>query len=323
MSLNAYWAYGLRIHAEMVCPELPSHPQPAGIPDVTIRLLSPVSSVSETLENGYFEVQPGVFRLAVPGVARYQVEHGNSILIEPLAEASPEEIRLYLLGSTMGALLYQRGLFPLHGSAIETRWGAMIFVGDQGAGKSTLAAHFHRKGYRLLSDDVCAVATSGGGLQILPSLSQFRLCPDAYERLGTQAGARFDVDKFVVPLGEGYCPDPVLLRAIHVICDQDAETPKFEVLRGFDRVQTLLKNLYRPHYLKGQETQADLMRLAGRIAQRSALVAVNRRRDATHIEALVSFLEMAWTKHFALNLPKETIRCAILAQKTDSSAFKM
>ena len=31
MSLHAYWAYGLCIHADLVCPELPSHPQ-SGLP---------------------------------------------------------------------------------------------------------------------------------------------------------------------------------------------------------------------------------------------------------------------------------------------------
>jgi hypothetical protein len=307
MSRYAYWAYGLRIHADVACPELPLHPQPAGNPDVTIRLLPSVPSLSGALEQGYFEVRPGLFRLEVQGVAQYRVEEGNSILIEPLADASLEEVRLFLLGSTMGALLYQRGLFPLHGSAVETRWGAMIFVGAQGAGKSTLAAHFHRNGYRLLSDDLCAVATTEDGLQILPALARFRLCPDAYERLGAPAGARFDIDKFIVPMGDGYCPDPVPLRAIHILSDQEAEAPRFRMLRGLDRVRRLLENLYRPHFLRGQETQADLMRLAGLIAQQSALIAVTRRRDATAIESLVSFLEMAWAEHFLLNLSMEKI----------------
>jgi len=52
-----------------------------------------------------YEVQPGHFRLDVPGVARYSVEDGKSILIEPMADSTPEKIRLFLLGSTMGALL--------------------------------------------------------------------------------------------------------------------------------------------------------------------------------------------------------------------------
>src|SRR5450631_1478053 len=184
MSLNVYSAYSLRIHAEIDCPELPLHPEPFGSPDVTIRLLSPVESVSESLENGYFEVRPGLFRMAVAGVAQYLVEEGNRISVEPLAGASPEEIRLFLLGSSMGALLYQRGLFPLHGSAVETPWGAMIFVGEQGAGKSTLAAQFHRKGYRLLSDDICAVQRGPEGLHVLPALGQLRLRTDVFERLG-------------------------------------------------------------------------------------------------------------------------------------------
>ena len=127
----------------------------------------------------------------------------------------------------------------------------MIFVGAQGAGKSTLAAQFHRKGYRLLSDDVCAVAATPEGLQVLPALAQFRLCTDAYERFGTPQGARFDVDKFVVPMGEGYCPHPAPLRAIHILADHDSNTPEFEVLRGFDRVQRLLENLYRPQLPEG------------------------------------------------------------------------
>jgi hypothetical protein len=305
MSLNQYWAYGLRIQADMDCPELPSVSGETGSPDVTIHLLPPAASALESLENGYYEVQPGIFRLVVPGVAMYRVEEGRRIFIAPLPDVPAEKLRLFLLGSAMGALLYQRGLFPLHGSAIETPWGAMIFVGAQGAGKSTLAAQFHRKGYRLLSDDVCAVAALPEGLQILPALAQFRLCADAYERLGTTPGVRFDVDKYVVPMGEGYCPHPVSLRAIHILVDHDSSTPVFEVLRGFDRVQRLLENLYRPHYLKGQGTQSDLMRMAGLIAQTATIVAVTRRRDPEAIEGLVGFLESAWAERFAAYSSKE------------------
>jgi len=306
MSLNAYWAYGLRIHSGLVCPELPVHTEEAGDPDVTFCLLPPSPLESDTLENGYYDVQPGIFRLAVPGVAQFRVEGGCRILIVPLPDVPLEKVRLFLLGSAMGALLYQRGLFPLHGSAVETPWGAMIFVGAQGEGKSTLAAEFHRKGYRLLSDDVCAVALTAQGLTILPALAQIRLCADAFERLGAPRGAHFHVDKFMVPLGDGYCPDPVPLRAIHVLRHSDSENsadwaaPAFDPILGFERVQCLLENLYRPHYLKGQGTQGDLMRLAGLIAQKATLAAVTRRRDPDVVDKLVGFLESAWAERFAI-----------------------
>ena len=296
---NTYLAYGLRIETEIVCPELALHPLSSGEADVTIRLLPPGDGVSGPLANGYYEVRPGVFRMIVQGVAHYLVEEGARITIQPVAGAAQDQLRLFLLGSAMGALLYQRGLFPLHGSAVETPWGAMLFLGEQGAGKSTLASQFHRRGYRLLSDDVCAVTTTPEGLKVLPALSQVRLCTDAYERLGTPPGARFDVDKFVVPMGEGYCPEPVVLRGIHILGEHEKEVPEFEVLRGLDRVQRLLENLYRPEYLEGQRSQRDLTALAGLIAQETTTAYVRRRRDPQAIERLIDFLELEWAKHFS------------------------
>ena len=303
--LTAYRAYGLSIHTELVCPELSPLVSEVAAPDLTIRLLEPAPATDEPLANGYYEVQPGLFRLDVAGVARYRVEDGCRIFIEPRPDVPLEKVRLFLLGSVMGALLYQRGFFPLHGSAVETPWGAMIFVGNQGAGKSTLAAQFLRKGYRLLSDDVCAVAPAPGGFQIPPALAQYRLCADAFERFGPIAGARFDVDKYLVPMGEGYCPHSVPLAAIHVLGDQEDGAPKFQIVRGFDRVQRLLENLYRPHYLKGQGTERDLMRLAGRIAEKAALVSVTRRRNPEELGDLVGFLESAWSEQFTLNPAEE------------------
>jgi hypothetical protein len=177
----------------------------------------------------------------------------------------------------------------------------MIFVGAQGVGKSTLAAQFYRRGYRLLSDDVCAVTTRLGDLQVLPALAQLRLCADAYERLDSLQNARFHVDKFVISMNGGYCPESAPLTAIHVLADQESGGPQFEVLRGFDRVERLLENLYRPQYLQGQETQSDLMRLAGQIAQRAPIVKVSRKRDPETIDGLIDFLEAAWAKHFDPN----------------------
>ena len=119
MPLNAYWAYGFSIHTDLVCPELPRHPHPTHDPDVTIILLPQEAGTLCPLPDRCYEVRPGCFRLDVPGVARYRVEEGKRIFVEPLANASPEKVRLFLLGSTMSALLYQRGLLPLHGSAVE------------------------------------------------------------------------------------------------------------------------------------------------------------------------------------------------------------
>ena len=298
MPLNAYRAYGLSIHANLACPELRRHPHPGHEPDVTITLLPQEARTLRPLPDSSYEVQLRYFQLDVPGVAQYWVEEGQRILIQPQSCASPEKVRLFLFGSALGALLYQRGLLPLHGSAVVTQWGAMIFVGPQGSGKSTLAAEFHRRGYQVLSDDVCAIENTPQGLRILPALAQFRLCADAYRKLGTPPDAYFDVDKFAVPMGDQYCRHSVPLRAIHVLRDEDTAGPRVESLRGLDRVRSLFDNLYRPQFLNGQRTQKDLVRLAGVIAQNTTIVEICRKRDTTATADLARFLELTWASCF-------------------------
>jgi hypothetical protein len=149
------------------------------------------------------------------------------------------------------------------------------------------------------------VTTRLGELQVLPALAQLRLCADAYERLDSLEDARFHVDKFVIPMNEGYCPDPAPLRAIHILADREDGDPQFEVLRGFDRIERLLENLYRPQFLEGQKTQSDLMRLAGQIAQKASMVTVSRKRDPEMVDGLIDFLESAWAKHFGPNPVEE------------------
>lgn len=67
-----------------------------------------------------FEATPGCFELTVPEVARYEVRDGKSITILPIANADEDAVRLYFLGSLLGALLHQRGVLPLHGAAAST-----------------------------------------------------------------------------------------------------------------------------------------------------------------------------------------------------------
>ena len=56
----------------------------------------------------------------IPETAFYCIEDGRKITVSPLAGADPEKVRVYLLGTCMGALLMIRGMLPLHGSAVES-----------------------------------------------------------------------------------------------------------------------------------------------------------------------------------------------------------
>ncbi|MBL0210477.1 MAG: hypothetical protein IPQ13_06130 [Holophagaceae bacterium] len=295
-----YRAYELNIASEIEFPELEGRAAGTGIPDVVVSVLEALPSLPDaTHSDAWWQVSPSAFRMEVKDIAVYQVEEGRRIFVDPAHSADPAEVRVFLLGSAMGALLYQRGIFSLHGSAVETPWGAMVFVGPSGIGKSTLAAHFHRAGQRLIADDVCAIARDGGGrLQVLPAFPHLRLKSDAVDRLygaGSSAPpSRFDVDKFVLPLGEGHASAPVPLGIVHLLMDADSGDPTLVALRGFESIQALADNLYRPYFLQGMQTRGEVLRLAGEIARSAEVVQLSRRRDAAHLDTLVRWLEHGW-----------------------------
>lgn len=99
--------------------------------------------------------EPATF--TVPGVARYTVTDGRSIIVAPDRDAPESDVRLFLLGSAMAFVLHQRGLLPLHGCALGVGGRAIVLCGASGAGKSSLAAWADGNGIAVLADDVAVV----------------------------------------------------------------------------------------------------------------------------------------------------------------------
>jgi len=157
-------------------------PVDVAIPDVCISVgrVSPTGLPQPACAGLYYQTAPGQFCLHVPDIARFHVTDGHSIVVAPEAEADTHSIRLYLLGSCMGALLHQGQLLVLHGMAMRVGEQVVIFAGPSGNGKSTPAA-FHQRQYEILTDEVCVITAAG---QVIPSYPQIKLWHDAATRLG-------------------------------------------------------------------------------------------------------------------------------------------
>jgi len=74
-----------------------------------------------------------------------------------------EDAATYLLGPVLGLLLRLRGVTCLHASAVSFGNRAIVFVGSEGAGKSTTAAMLAQKGCAVISDDVVALTDERQG----------------------------------------------------------------------------------------------------------------------------------------------------------------
>ena len=111
-----YHAFGLVIESQIECPELMSD---AGQPisDVLVRVGTTPTHLDHSLMLGdWIEGCAGQILLKIAGVANYWVHDGREIVVDAVNGASLEDVRIYLLGSAMGAVLHQRGLLPFHGS---------------------------------------------------------------------------------------------------------------------------------------------------------------------------------------------------------------
>ncbi len=288
-------AYQLTFASDLELPGLPAAADSAPV-DVAIRLAGEEAG-AWAAGGTRWEARPGEARLVLEGVAAYRVQDGRSITVAPVPGADPADVRLFLLGSALGALLYQRGLLPLHGSAVATPWGAMVFAGPSGAGKSTLAAHLRKAGFPLLSDDVCALSRRPDGrLQVLPAFPRLRLRPDAAGRLyGPGAAARADRDKVVVDLAADLDATPVVLGAVHHLED-DAAGPALRKVEGFEAIQRLSDNLYRPAFLGAEPRPGGVLRLAAALGATAPVFVLGRPRDAARLDTLVEWLEDQWRR---------------------------
>ena len=287
-----YTAYGLSIRSEIELPELlpaPEHNKNSAI-DVQITLRSvPKSGLADNVEGpGWFQASPDALWLDIEEVARFLISDGQQIIIDPYHGADEESIRLFLLGSAFGAILFQRGHFVLHGNAIRVGNQCMVCIGDSGAGKSTLAAGFMQRGYSILSDDVVALDDE---YRVLPGFPRIKLWKNTADNLCIETRGlrriRPTDEKFNYPLGGLFQKEPLPIRWIYILEMHDKETVTIKPLKGMQLFRPLYENTYRPGYLEGMKLQEWQLRKCGQLARKVYMANIRRPRNKFLLDTLI------------------------------------
>jgi hypothetical protein len=254
----AYTIFGLNTVSSIRLPAQVLSPDTAvGCADVAIAY----GNVPDGLEHARFkgvrfQAGPGEFLLRVDNIARYYVRNGNEITIAPEPGAHEEDIRVFLMGSVMGALLHQRDVLVLHAGAVEVDGKGVIFTGPSGMGKSTLTAGFQRKGYPFLTDDLCAVSNGNGFPAVQPGFHVLQLWSDVLhgygEKPGTLESVRWGsrIEKYFVPVcSQQTVPLPV--KDVFILSESDQNVISVTELKGPKKVNILAENTYRLNFTKG------------------------------------------------------------------------
>jgi hypothetical protein len=185
---------------------------------------------------------------------RYFVQGSDLIDIAAPADASEADIRLWLLGTVVAALLHQRGYLPIHANVVARRSCAAAFAGESGAGKSTLAAWMDARGHEVLADDLCAVRLEANGVPLVfEGIPRMKLWAEALNAFGRTAQGLERVasglDKYHVAMGRAARTgslSPVRLERVYVL-DRAAPREPFHIerLSGAVAAQAVLGNAFR------------------------------------------------------------------------------
>ena len=267
---GTYAVFGLTIRSAIPLTELLQIPDVAEV-DIVISLAD-LPTIEGEVKGNFAATSAGAV-LNVPEAGRYLIRDGREILVHPDPKGSERHLRLYLLGSAIGALLHQRQLLPLHSNAIELDGRAVAFLGASGAGKSTMAAWFHDRGYNVLADDVCVVTFASAGQPLAhPGIPRLRLWRDALETSGRDPAehehAFDDADKYNVRTRDTEHTRPLPLSAIYLLDapNSGGETTEITRLNGVEAMEALVANTYRGVYisiLRGtQQHIAQCLKLA-------------------------------------------------------------
>lgn len=290
---HLYRAYGLTIASELQLPELlPADPD-HGAPDVTVTCerIPPQGLAGGTQISPFAWVNGNAFWLRVPNVSRFLVTDASRIVVDPEPGIDEASVRVFMLGSVLGALLFQRGFLLLHGNAIEVDGKCLVCLGPSGTGKSTLAAAFIRRGYRVLADDVVPVDAHCAAVPGFPRLKLWQDSADQLE-FGTDGLTRIrpKLQKFNVPVPGRFCDDALPVRWVYILDNDNQDSIRIEPIVGMDRFQPLRANTYRRHFMEGLSLRPEHLKQCGELAGRVHLARVTRPRSGFDIDGLVDRL---------------------------------
>lgn len=252
MTSHRHTAYGLTFDSEIPLPEF--LPGGDGVPDVTIRYGAVPERLPDASDRGIaWQSRDGRLLHFVTGVARYLIIDQRQMLVEAEPGASADDVRIFLLGSALGALLHEWHILTLHASAIQTPAGAVLFGGACAAGKSTLLGAFVQRGYPMLADDKSGIFVDADGVaRVLPGFPRIRLTPRALAKLRLSTrGERIRpaIAKYMLPV-DRFCAEAVPIRAVYLLEPHNRDDIRIESPAGMARFELLRSAIYRPRFLR-------------------------------------------------------------------------
>lgn len=249
-----YQAYGLNLDSSVPLRALAKpNPQLEGFPRVSIvegRIEKRVT-IATNEKPVVFEASSGLFYCQVLGAGSYEVTSGR-ILMDRDENSDDELFHVFLHGVVLASCAYFNKRLLLHASAIEFDDTVLAFCGDSGSGKSTTAAVFEDAGYPMISDDVLSIGNSDNGsptCYLGPAIS--KLDETSTELANRKKdGSPYLIDKYHF-YDRNWSKKSIhpLSTIFSIETDDNLKTLTIQPQRGIEKIQTILRYLYRNYWI--------------------------------------------------------------------------
>ena len=289
---------GVTLVSQIALPELPLLPaQGPGSHPVHIRLGPVANHLSQAVElDPDCFASPTQYFLRIHGIASYLVSDGCEVVVDPEPGALPLDVRAYLLGTIFVVLCQQRGLLPLHASAVTSQGRVVAFLGHSGQGKSSLAAHLAQRGFAVVADDVCLIDPSPANqAMVIPTAPWLKLWRNSLQNLGqpTEGLERVfsEDDKYRWPLTELRDPQPIHTLIFLEGDEAPSAAIRFQPVSPLEAVPLLMNLTHHAYLLQATGQRQESFLRCSRVSSQARAYRLIRPWGLSHLDATVDALQ--------------------------------
>ncbi len=237
------------------------------------------------------------FLYSIPGIARYYVQNGEKVIIEPQC-GDWSSILLYFYSNCLAAVLFQRDLIPFHVSGVFIgEQKVLLFAAPSRTGKSTTAVMLEQRGYPAFTDDTAVLTVDDGKCYAQASYPMVRLWPSSIgqQTLYNESEKRairndVEIKKYGFHFHEKFVTDKVEVAGIVFLEEQGTDIVVERIKPNYS-IQLLGSNIYRNHWVNGMKKQVLQFNTLTNIVNRLVMWKAVRPKGQATFESFAGAIE--------------------------------
>lgn len=245
-----------------------------------------------------YEQNENEFLLTIANVAKYYVSCGRYIVIEFLTEdIYYPEILLFLMSSVIISLLEQRKYITIHGSAVANeKNNGIMFIGDSGVGKSTISYAMYKKGYRFITDEICAIKIKNNKAFIYQDFGYIKLWTNTLQKFDEElsklkrARKKNNYGKYLYNINN-YEKNPTIIKNIFIINSHNKNSFDTIRLENIKAINIVTKNSFNNMLLKDIGDKKNQYNCYSVLANQCKIYKINRPHNGFLLNDFVKKIE--------------------------------